>query len=285
MAIVNICSFHWHDPRAKHTGTYSFGPKHVNSLFRQLKKGADALKVSTAAEGEDRTRSGHEFRFYLFTDSPDLSGYDFTTGLTVIPLWQDFRDIGRCFTRLRLFDPAVRDRYLDAKNTDFTVMIDLDVVIIKPEEFLKTLATKARMQPFLGYRDTKNPRCYSGTLWRIDEGHFGRFKSVYDSFRHTYDTTVAAGCTEEFFSMWNRESSYVGSDQCHITTHLGEHTYPTKINDRDDGVYDAWQINDLPGGELPTNATVVFWNGRTRDPSIPEVQDKYPYVKEFWNDA
>jgi len=274
LTVVSVCSFLWRDPNAKHVNNYQFGAKHVNSLFRQLAKRSKALEVE-----------GLTFRFYLYTDYPDISGFDLTTGLTVVPLWQDFRDLGRCFTRLKLFDPAVRDKYMDASNTDFTVMIDLDVVIVKPKEFLRTLVTKARLQPFLGYRDTKNPRCYSGAMWRIAEGHFGRFKEVYDTFRHIYDTTKVSGTTEAFFRAWNAESSFVGSDQCHITTSLGEHSYPTKINDKDHGVWDFWQIEDLPGGELPENAVAVFINGLRRDASMPEFQEKYLWIKENWVDV
>ena len=287
MTTVAVVSFLWRDPKAKHTGTYSFGAKHVNSLFRQLAKGAKAL------EGH------HEFRFFLFTDYPDISGFDLTTGLTVIPLWGDYRDLGRCFTRLKLFDPAVRDKYLhggvvpeaassagecERKRADFTVMIDLDVVIIKPEEFLRTLATKNRMQPFLGYRDTKNPRCYSGALWRIDEGHYGRFKNVADTFRHIYDTAVATGTLGEFFAGWNAESSFVGSDQCWITSIIGEHTYPDKLSDRD-GIWDFWTVENLPGGELPTNTIAVFVNGMRRDASMKEFQARYPWMVEHWENV
>lgn len=199
----------------------------------------------------------------------------------VIPLWRDFRDLGRCFTRLKLFDRDLRKSL--GLDTGLLTMIDLDVVILRPKEFLATLLSKARLQPFLGYRDTKNPRCYSGALYRLDTGHYNSFHEVYDSFRHLYDVSRVTGTTEAFFKGWNANSGFVGSDQCWLTTALGEHSYPDKISHLD-GVWDAWQVQELPGGEAPENATAIFINGMRRDPSQLEWQEKHEWVRKYWRD-
>jgi len=293
--IFNIVTFLWNDPRAKHTPNFTYGPDHVNKLFRQLKKGFDAVSKLDIDQGVEDPR---EFIFTVVTDHKKISDFDMSAvgatgsaasdGIKVVPLWDDFRDLGRCFTKLKMFSEDHQDLYGEDRDRsevfkgDFLIVIDLDIVIINPEAFVKTLTLNTE-QPFKGYRDTKNPRCYSGALWRIDTQYPGGFHNVYDLFRHMYDTSKVGNYTNALFSNWNKMSSFVGSDQNHITMALGEHTYPYKWNDREHGIWDFWQVEHLPS--LPLNTVAVFMNGMRRDASMKEFQDRYPWIATNWRDV
>jgi hypothetical protein len=98
-----------------------------------------------------------------------------------------------------------------------------------------------------------------------------------------YDTSKMGGYTKELFSRWNACSSFVGSDQNHITMSIGEHTYPDKFNDREHGIWDYWQIEYLPS--LPLNTVAVFMNGMRRDASMKEFQEKHPWIRTHWEEV
>lgn len=273
MASFNICTFLWSDPRAKHRANFEYTPEHVNKLFRALTKGMVGSK--------------HKFVLSVVTDHSKVSDFDLSIpSMNIIPLWQDFRDLGRCFTKLKMFSrvheliDGTEVHRSDFFPGDYIVTIDLDIVITDPKKFVKAL-TSNLLEPFKGYRDTKNPRCYSGALWRIDTRHMNEFNEVYDSFKHTYDTAKAAGGLEVMFQNWNVFSHFVGSDQSHITRTIGEKTYTNKWTGVKDGLWDFWNLEHLPS--LPLNTCAVFMNGMRRDASMKEFQDKYHWVKEWWN--
>ena len=283
MTSFNCVSYLWADPRAKHSQNFTYGYSHANKLFRQLAKGFKELNEERSGQGKEP----YDFHLTLVTDSKEVSGIDTSIPfLHVIPLWQDFRDLGRCFTKLKLFSKNhTNPLYGDELHRsalfpgDYIISIDLDIVITNPKEFVRVL-TSNKLQGFKGYRDSKNPRCYSGALWRIDTRTQGEWHHVYDTFRHTYETLKVIGADQSFYQNWNVMSSFVGSDQSWISTVVGEGAYPDKWNDRDDGVWDFWQIQDLPS--LPLNTVAVFMNGMRRDASMKEYQEKYPWIVEKW---
>ena len=280
MTVFNVTSFLWHDSRAKHVGNYQFTLDHANKLFRQLAKGFEALRE------EDPTL---EYHLTLVTDQTDMTGFDFSIpNVRVIPLWSDFRDLGRCFTKLKLFsknhtDPVYGEEIHRSQlfPGDYLVSIDLDIVVVNPKEFVRTLTSK-RLQGFYGYRDSKNPRCFSGALWRIDTRTQGEWHYVYDTFRMVYDTLkLNPDAFKHFYSHWNSKASFVGSDQCWITTALGEDAYP-KWDGLSEGIYDMWTVQHLP--TLPLNTTAVFLNGLSRDMTIAPYKDM-PWVQENWHNV
>ena len=181
--MINICSFFWNDPKAKHHGVYEFTAKHVNRLSKGLK---DNLTIP--------------YRFTCITDNPD--GID-VTNTTIVPLWPEFRDLGRCFVRLGLYSkdmlPVLGPRIAN---------IDLDVAILGNVDHIF-----GRTEPFVGYTDTKNPQCYSGCLYMMDTGCKSQ---VYTSFKRLYQMTPHLPGEEKrkwFIEGYNKTSQFVGSDQ------------------------------------------------------------------------
>lgn len=280
---VYVITYLWDDPKAKHRNTYQFTPRHANVLFKRLDEGRKALG-----------NAGYDVRFIILTDHPTASDFDLSL-MRYVPLWQDYRDLGRCFTRLRLFGEDVRRNYLGIEDDAIVVTLDLDIVIVKPEEFLRNIIDAAEESEFVGYRDSKNPACYSGALWAINP-ILGSVDHVYSTFNHLYGVSRVTGATEAFFKGWNQSTlaqeedgrvvnvGFVGSDQCWITTCLASKEYP-RLDHNNSGIWDFWSVEDLPGGSLPLNTTAVFCNGLRRDSSMPEFQERYPWMIKHWRDV
>lgn len=248
---LRIVTFFWNDPGAKHHGNYEFTPEHVNKLMRGFRK---------------HLTLDHEF--ICITDNPD--GID-VTNVRVIPLWNEFRDLGRCFTRLGVFSEGMRE----IVGPRFAC-IDLDVVLVGNVDHIF-----GRTEPFIGYRDSKNPRCFSGCFYMMNAG---AKEQVYKSFRRLYNMIPPNGRREWFLQNYNKFSDLVGSDQSWQSEIIGNPDAPDAPPrfGQDQGIYDFWNIEDLP--ELPENSRIIFCNGMRRDPSMKTIQEKYPFVKEHWVD-
>lgn len=244
--MINICFFYWDDPNAKHRGTYSFGPKHVNKLAINLHKN---LTIP------------HEV--VCITDNPD--GID-TDQCRIIPIWNEFRDIGRCFVRLGLYSNEMR-RVIGPRIAN----IDLDVAILGNIDHVF-----GRTEPFVGYTDTKNPTCYSGCLYIMDAG---AKQQVYNSFKRLYNFVPDGVDKREYFQQrYNRFSPFVGSDQSWQTEILGEGL--PRIGQKDK-VWDYWTVEHLP--DAPEDARIIFTNGMRRDISMPEIHKKHKWADQYWN--
>lgn len=243
--MINICSFFWNDPKAKHKGTYEFTPKHVNRLSRGLREN---LTIP--------------YKFTCITDNPD--GID-PTHTNIVPLWSEFRDLGRCFVRLGLYSSAMLP-VLGPRIAN----IDLDVAVVGNVDHIF-----GRKEPFVGYTDTKNPACYSGAFYMMDTG---AKEQVYNSFRRLYYMTPEGDRRKWFMERYNQTSQFVGSDQSWQTEVLGKGL--PRIT-QDDKVWDYWTIEHLP--DLPNDARIVFTNGMRRDISMPEMHKKHEWADKYWN--
>ena len=246
---LQIVTFFWDDPNAKHRSNYSFTTDHVNKLQKAFKK---------------HLHIPHEF--VCITDNPN--GID-SSNIRILPLWNDFRDLGRCFTRLKIYSEEM-GKLIGPRFAQ----IDLDVVVVND-----VTPIFSRTEEFIGYRDSKNPKCYSGCLYQMNAGAKSQ---VYHTFRRLYDMTPNENKREWFQKRYNRSSEFVGSDQSWQTEVLGK-GLPRWGNE--DGLYDHWQIENLPNGELPSNARIILVNGMTRDPSLPSFQEKYPWMVEHWKNV
>lgn len=242
--LLTIVTFLWNDPKAKHKGTYEFTSKHVNKL-------AYALKEYVTIP----------HRFMCITDTP--KGID-TEIVTVFPMWMAYRDLGRCFTRLRLWADDIKE-IIGPR----IAMIDLDVIPLGNLDHVF-----GRKEPFIGYRDSKNPECYSGAFYLMDAGSKSQ---VFNTFNRLYNMIDPKVRPEVFKQMYNRLSPLVGSDQSWISECLGR---GLPRFGQEDGIYDFWTIEELP--KLPENTRMVMMNGMRRDASMKEFQEKYPWIENYW---
>ena len=192
------------------------------------------------------------------------------SSVRILPLWNEFRDLGRCFTRLGLYAREMRD-FIGPRLAN----IDLDVAILGNVDHIF-----GRTEPFIGYTDTKNPTCYSGCFYVMDAGAKHHVYSSFKRLYHLVPSDVEGLDRPAIFKRgYNKYSSFVGSDQSWQTEVLGEGL--PKFG-QDDKIWDYWTIEQLP--DAPKDARIIFTNGLRRDISMPEIHKKHAWADKYWND-
>jgi hypothetical protein len=223
-----------------------------------------AQHVNVMASMLDRNlRTPHEV--VCITD--DAEGID--GGIRVVPIWDDLKQHGRCFRRLKLFASEMRDLVGER-----IVSLDLDTVIVGPVDDVFN-----RPEPFVIWSDPSRLLPYCGSQWMLTAGYR---PEVFDRFN--YET-------------WRRlkpERNWHGSDQAWMAYMLpGAATWG-----KTDGIY-SYRLDLLREGPratwarfkrrsriyrkptLPENARIVHFHG-VFDPSQSIIQSAVPWVAEHW---
>lgn len=246
---LTVCTFLWTDPAFRWRGSFTYTAEHVDRLARAV-----------------RANLNMPHRFVVITDQPHDDFGEVDGALT---LWPDLRDMGRCYTRLKLFDDEAAaplgDRFV-WMDLDCAVLGDLTPLFDRPEDFV-----------IWGFdaRDTyRRQNAYCGSMLMMTRGVR---QHVWDSFDPATSPRLAAA------------QGLVGSDQAWIEYLLGpdEATW-TSV----DGVYSLrghFAPYKLPGRaqrrgkmvEPPANARLVFLHGHA-DASMPVIRQSYPWIDENW---
>jgi hypothetical protein len=171
-------------------------------------------------------------------------------GVETLPLWPDLAELGGCYRRLKVFDPA-----FTMLGDRFAVM-DLDCVVTGSLDEMFS-----RTEPFVinAYRpiSARDPdQHYNGGLLLMTAGARPRVWLDFDPKR--VPAAIAA-----------RRRFCIGTDQAWIRLRLGKTEARFK-----DGVYEFRQI----GANLPADARVVMFAGQ-RDPSTSL---EIAWVREHW---
>ena len=237
--MIQVVTFLWNDENYRFNGLFRYGADHVN-------RWALAVRRNLTIEHE----------IVCITDG--VGGLD--PSIRVIPLWDDLRDMGGCYTRLRAFSPDMKDiigpRFV-WMDVDCVITGNLDPLFSRTEDFVIWSN---------GY--SGNPYC--GSMVMMDAG---ARRCVWDDF--------GPDCPD-------LASRYVGTDQAWIAHRLGdgEATWTQK-----DGVLSRYDVGILNGmtrksfklrpKPLRDNAKIVFFHGPV-DPSLPEIQENLPWIKDHW---
>jgi hypothetical protein len=235
---INIVCWKWNPvnknaPNTKKKSAYS--AYHVNALYQMLK---------------DNTTL--QFRLICVTD--DLKGLH--RSIEVVPLWDDFRELGACFTRLVCFQ---KDFDLFGKRF---FSIDLDCVITGNIDHILT-----RTEPFLIWSPEENDLSrrsvdYCGSIFAMD---VGAQCQVYD----TFDPSLLR---------LNRHGRYSGgSDQKQIS----KKAQNVITLGQKDGIYNFMPDVQPLGKVLPKDCCIVFFNGLYM-PDDPIIANEFPWVRKFY---
>jgi hypothetical protein len=115
---LTVCTFLWHDPGYRWNSHFIYGAEHVNKLYRAVHR---------------NLRLPHEF--VCITDIP--AGID--PAIRIVRLWNDHRNLGGSYVRLRAFAADMRDvlgprfAWLDL---DCVITGNLDPVLGRSEDFI-----------------------------------------------------------------------------------------------------------------------------------------------------
>lgn len=243
--MLTVCTFKWFDPNYRWNDNVIYGAEHVNKLYRGVKRNLDM---------------DHEF--VCVTD--DAEGLD--PAIRVVPIWDDYAEMGGCYRRLKAFSSEMRD----VLGPRF-VWMDLDAVVLGD---LTPLFS--RDEPLILWRNGVGNAPYCGSMVMLDAGYGER---IWTDF------------TPEAAKVNQKATGYVGTDQAWIGAIAGD---KQPVWTRRDGVLSyrhvprmrcplgvARRRYGLDPGTLPDNARVAFFHGPL-DPSMPRVQEDYPWVKENW---
>lgn len=131
--MINIVTYLWDNPQAKHRGRFEYGVDHVNRLYRGFEKHYKA-----------------PFLFTLITDNPTIQGLD--KNISAMPLWEEVPRY-RCYPRLRMFGmPELGDEILAC---------DLDVLLTGD---VTDLINSLRKYDFCAYVDRVHPKQFSNSF-------------------------------------------------------------------------------------------------------------------------
>lgn len=208
------------------------------------------------------------------TDMPE--GID--SRVRIVPMWDDLAGYGRCYRRLKVFDPAMRE-VLGPR----IVSIDLDTVITGNIDHLF-----GRPEPFVIWGDRTQVDAaqgtpYCGSLFMLEIG---------------YRPDVFTGFDSELALNMRRDRGWVGSDQAWI----GHCIQGAPVWTKRDGVFsfrlDIQLRFRMPGfgviaarnrpprlpsrdGSLPEKARIVFFHG-AEDPSQTHLHVHHKWIPEHW---
>jgi hypothetical protein len=214
------------------------------------------------------------FEHVCVTDMPD----DIVPWVRIVPMWPELGGYGKCYRRLKVFDPAMR-QVLGPR----IVSIDLDTVITGNIDHLFN-----RPEPFVIWGDRTQVDAaagtpYCGSLFMLEIGYR---PDVWRGF----DPAVALGL--------RKAKGWVGSDQAWMAHTIEGAPVWTKR----DGVFSfrldiQLRIGLRPGGmiagrnrparpqnrdgSLPEAARIVFFHG-AEDPSQTHLHVHHKWISEHW---
>ncbi len=246
--MLTVVCWKWHPvPGSRHPAT-AYTARHVNVLRAMVRR---------------HLHRSHEF--VCVTDDPQ--GLD--PDIRIVPLWDDWRNLGRCYVRLRAFAPDMAKIF----GPRF-VSIDLDTVIVDDITPLFDTAVDFKI-----WGDVLASTPYNGSLWLLNAGSRRSVWAQFDPDTHICEAAQAG---------------LIGSDQAWLALHLGADEAKWT---RADGVVSFrhhvlgrrnWPIAKLRRvlpeplrARPPDGARIVFFHG-SHDPSHPSVQDAFPWIKEHW---
>ena len=211
--------------------------EHVNILYHSIKRNVTI-----------------PFDFICVTDDP----LNLDPKITYVPLWDTYRDLGGCFTRLYMFSNEVRhlfgNKFL-CIDLDCVIVGNIDNILLRPEDFV--------INRYYARTNLKN-QMYNGALILMKTG--SRI-NVWNKFKKDESPQILEMIKEELL--------LVGSDQAWIHYVLGTNQ---STFTQEDGIYDYSLLRNKE--KLPENARIVFFHGAL-DPSLEK--DNVKWIKDHWH--
>lgn len=206
----------------------------------------------------------------------DRQGID--SSIRIVPLWDDLREFGMCWARLKVFTPEMADII----GPRF-VSIDLDCVVVGSLDPLLDIT-----DDFKAWKNVGRGATYCGSMFLMDAGSRSQVWNDFDPDELVFK--------REFRRLKNRGHRYIhpkahesgmvnGSDQAWMSCVLGP---GEAMWTAEDGVLSHADPSLAPDklgraqvSEPPEQARIVFFHG-VGDPSQPRVQKQFPWISDHW---
>lgn len=224
---LTIALFLWADPTGRRAGQY--GPADVERVAASIRKNLTLP---------------HEVA--VITDSPP---HEFSSNVRHIPLWDTFRSIGGCYTRLWAFHPSMREVIAERfawMDLDCVVTGNLDPVFRRPEDIVFWRSATVASLP------------YNGSMVLMRAGARANLLDAFDPDKTPKET---------------RALGMIGTDQAALAHILGPNE-PVWTS-RNDGVA-AFRRDCFKW--LPPDARIVFFPGKTK-PTNARTRLQHPWIE------
>lgn len=199
-------------------------------------------------------------RFVCITDRPN----DLPKGVIAAPMPRLIQPDFKCIRRLWLYSSkagSLGDRLFQI-DLDVILTDSIDAIVDRPEEFVIWKSDS----------NTRHGYAYNATIMLTTPG---ARSEVWETYAKNPAKVLADA---EADGWWSK----VNSDQA-IACYVMQHN-PPAVWTQDDGVY-AYRVfagkHGDRGQQLPTGARLVSFHG-PRDPSIPDLQEKSPWIQTHW---
>lgn len=174
-------------------------------------------------------------------------------GIETYPFWNEYRALGGCYSRLKLFSPEMKDIFGErfiAIDLDCVITNNIDCILNRQEDFV-----------IHKYTTSERDQRYNGSMILMTAGSRSQ---VWNTFGSHAPTVINS-----------HRNLVIGTDQAWIRLALGsnEATF-TEI----DGCYDIKHSPEMKTG-LPKNANMIFFSG----PRNPQTEySKHSWIQEHW---
>jgi len=242
MAKLTICTFLWHDDRAKCRNIYEFSIHHIRRTKQQVDK-----YLTLPHEFVVVTDKPEIFKNELNIRAVELDKTTFVPGTRYAKLMLWRRDIGDIIGK--------RIAYIDL---DCVITGSLDPVFDRIEDVVLW------RNPNYGIKNRRGR--YNTSIMLLDAG----------TRPHLYDTFNPAKHPQEL------RKNLGGTDQAWVSTQLSttDEAYWTD-DDGVYGAGRLKDIAPGVRTTLPDNARIVFFPG-PREPGMPEIQKIHPWIKDYF---
>jgi hypothetical protein len=234
MADFAIVLWAWQPRAGRHKGAIDYGPPLANMQ---------------AAAIERHLHMQHEI--VCVTDYP---AHLFDSRIRVVPLWEDWRELGKCYTRLRAFAPDMKELIAPT-----FAWIDLDCVVIR--DLAPLFATPYEFRIWRSGSLPTQP--YNGSMVQMIAGTRAK---VWTEFRDRPQIAAEA-----------RQQGYRGSDQAIIGHVLGRSEPTWTVQD---GVLHLGMNCSGRRFAPPEHARIIFSPGGQKV-TDPLMQRRFPWLTGF----
>jgi hypothetical protein len=243
MAKLTICTFLWHDDRAKCRNIYEFTTHHILRTKRQVDK---YLTLP------------HEF--VVVTDTPDILKDE--ADIRTVKLDKTTFVPGTRYAKLMLWRKDIGDiigkriAYIDL---DCVITGSLDPVFDRPEDVVLW------RNPNYGIKNRRGR--YNTSIMLLNAGARPHLYDTFNPSKHPKELRKVMG----------------GTDQAWVSTQLSttDEAYWSS-DDGVYGAGRLKDIAPGVKTTLPDNARIVFFPG-PREPGMPEIQKIHPWIKDYFD--
>lgn len=259
-----VVTYLWDDPKFKFRSKFKYKPEHVMALYRQLKKFLHIPFYFTVVCDEEMLPKMEQWAGNFLYPSSNLRG-SIDPNLNRIDcyrIWDECKDMGRCWRRLRGFSA------MEFGHLPKVLFIDLDMMIL---DNITGLIKRNWDHPFVMADDSecRNSK-YNGSF------------VLFTPTPTTHQMWKTFNSDPEACKKFIETRGWQGSDQAWIRYYMDEVAkQPIKTIGEADGLLSfRWHCKDKGIDPFEAGAKMVNFHGPWM-PDMPEVNEEFRWTRNY----